>query len=139
HGWRAIWGDRGENFVRTGFSWLVTLLAVVVGWVFFRAPNVETAFGVLKSMAGFNGWGSPTFTGLFTAVGLLAFAVVAPNSQQLMNYVGPESLNKNYTVEGKSGWFRWQPTLQWAIVAGTLFVMCLTRFSQISEFIYFQF
>jgi alginate O-acetyltransferase complex protein AlgI len=37
------------------FCWLATFGAVCVAWVFFRADNLETAFGVVRGMAGLNG------------------------------------------------------------------------------------
>lgn len=45
HGWRVV---------RAG-CWLLTFLAVVTGWVFFRAPDFQTAAAMLKGMAGLNG------------------------------------------------------------------------------------
>jgi len=36
-------------------SWSLTFLAVVIGWVFFRAPDMHTALNLLESMAGRHG------------------------------------------------------------------------------------
>ena len=36
-------------------AWAVTFLAVVVGWVFFRAQDLPTAWSLLKGMAGQHG------------------------------------------------------------------------------------
>ena len=58
HAWRA----RGIGWVGMRLAveaawraWALTFVAVVVGWVFFRASSVEAAIGLLKGMAGFNG------------------------------------------------------------------------------------
>lgn len=37
------------------FAWLLTFLAVVIAWVFFRADNVDAALSMLRGMAGLNG------------------------------------------------------------------------------------
>lgn len=36
-------------------SWVLTFLAVVVGWVYFRAPDLQQANGILLAMLGANG------------------------------------------------------------------------------------
>lgn len=33
--------------------WFITILVVMIGWVFFRAPSLSSAFGYLKAMFGF--------------------------------------------------------------------------------------
>ena len=40
-------------------GWLVTFLAVVVGWVFFRATDFDAAVAMLRGMAGLNGVAIP--------------------------------------------------------------------------------
>ncbi|MGI9436521.1 MAG: MBOAT family O-acyltransferase [Geminicoccaceae bacterium] len=40
-------------------AWAITYLAVVVGWVFFRAADFEAAVAVLQGMAGLNGIAIP--------------------------------------------------------------------------------
>jgi len=40
-------------------AWAITFLAVVVGWVFFRAPDFDSALVVLQGMSGANGVALP--------------------------------------------------------------------------------
>jgi alginate O-acetyltransferase complex protein AlgI len=40
---------------RHWLHWFPTMLIVVVGWVFFRSPNVEAANSFIQGMLGFNG------------------------------------------------------------------------------------
>ena len=40
-------------------AWLVTFVAVVVGWVFFRAADFHSAIAILEGMAGINGIALP--------------------------------------------------------------------------------
>jgi alginate O-acetyltransferase complex protein AlgI len=65
HQWRRlrqrVWNHdlSASNFWAREGSWLLTFVAVVIGWVFFKAENLAVAFSVLKSMAGFNGISLP--------------------------------------------------------------------------------
>jgi len=45
--------------VGRGLAWTVTFLAVVVGWVFFRAESLPAALRMLEGMAGLNGFAVP--------------------------------------------------------------------------------
>ena len=58
HGWRRLklklgWGDGGR--IGTFVAGVLTFLAVVVGWVFFRADGWAPAVAMLRGMAGLNG------------------------------------------------------------------------------------
>ena len=59
HAWRRALQMVGLNLDELALyryaSWLLTFLAVVVGWVYFRAPNLEQANSILLAMAGANG------------------------------------------------------------------------------------
>ncbi|OFI34065.1 MBOAT family O-acyltransferase [Alteromonas lipolytica] len=53
----------------TWLSWLLTFLAVVVGWVFFRATTLDGALNMLSGMAGLNGVAIPN--AIFVRLGSL--------------------------------------------------------------------
>ena len=58
HAWREFkqrmsWGDGGR--LATLGAGVLTFLAVVTGWVFFRADNADVAIDMLRGMAGLNG------------------------------------------------------------------------------------
>jgi alginate O-acetyltransferase complex protein AlgI len=62
HAWRALrarFGLRGGGRASHLLAVLLTFLAVVVGWVLFRAADMDTAGRVLAGMAGLNGWSLP--------------------------------------------------------------------------------
>jgi alginate O-acetyltransferase complex protein AlgI len=63
HAWRSFknhYGlSNGGRLAKLGAGFL-TFLAVIVGWVFFRADNFSSAITVLKSMTGFNGIAFPS-------------------------------------------------------------------------------
>lgn len=99
----------------------VTFLAVVVGWVFFRATTFGEASRVLAGMAGRHGlvgteW-SPSPLKLAWLAGALAVAFVAPNTWEL----------------------RYPRTRPAAVLAAVLLIVCLLRFAAPSPFLYFQF
>jgi len=54
HWWRRLRPEARPNRV---LAWATTLVLVMVGWVFFRAADLETAVSILASMADFS-WGS---------------------------------------------------------------------------------
>jgi alginate O-acetyltransferase complex protein AlgI len=123
HGWVAVSGRsavltafRGSRLGAV-FGWALTFFAVVVAWVFFRAPDFAGATRMLKGMAGLNGFALPAglaflvqpWHGLVTVLGitfiqssgdqfvksilwvtaLLALAFLAPNTQTLMRDFAP--------------------------------------------------
>lgn len=56
HAWHAVRGrDSRPGRVERLAGWLLTMVAVVVAWVFFRAPDFAAAGKVLLGMAGRNG------------------------------------------------------------------------------------
>lgn len=72
HGCYLIINHAWDNFCRAYVStairqkpywrvsaWFITFLAVVVGWVFFRATSFESAIAILQGMAGLNGVALP--------------------------------------------------------------------------------
>ena len=163
HGWCALGEKKSFNKKELKFSSVMgrtlTFLAVVVGWVFFRSSNVGTAFVILKGMIGFygiakpaslSGWSvniplssSPVDSGLglLTAIAMLTIAWFAPNTQQLTSYRGPENTYPALQQRPVSApqVLAWRPSTEWAVYLGCLFAFCLMLFSQVSEFIYFQF
>lgn len=98
HGFRALLGEsRRQRLERLavyrGGSWALTLLAVVVAWVFFRAETLPGALRMLAAMASLpdpnavNGllWnaGLPLSTGLLWCAALGAVALFSPNSNRI--------------------------------------------------------
>ncbi len=52
---------KNDNWLMRGTGWIVTFIAVVISWVFFKANNFATAISMLMSMFGFNGINLPEF------------------------------------------------------------------------------
>jgi hypothetical protein len=71
---------------------VLTFLAVVIGWVFFRADNFLSAMTILKGMAGMNGVSVPaSFEGQFSQF-------FGKHSWLIFNGFGPFSLNKSLMI-----------------------------------------
>jgi alginate O-acetyltransferase complex protein AlgI len=156
-----------------GFGWALTFLAVTVAWVFFRAPSLGVALTILKGMTGQNGVAIPAglafvlepIHGLIAALGitfandsgtefikaylwvasLLAIALLAPNTQQLMRGYQPvldlPGTSSAEVGEAKPALLRlrWAPSPGWAIATGALGFLGTISITRVSEFLYWQF
>jgi alginate O-acetyltransferase complex protein AlgI len=158
HLWQA-WcvGDRRRSF--TGFSgqafyWVLTFLAVVVAWVFFRAKTLGGAQHMLFYLLGLEtthpAYVSPGVVRLMDlpllvgeqslllfgggAVALsLAFALFLPNVPQLFGY-------REYRRKPEQAAFLgWRPNFAWALLIALALVISLFGMWQRVEFLYFQF
>lgn len=119
---------------------LVTFLAVVVAWVFFRAESLDSALAILHSMVGF-GADLQVFQSeqvdlkmAFTLIPVvLLLAWFAPNSQEIM--AQPKDSDKVL----ERTWLRWQPRVYFACICSLAVLVSLTMMQGNSEFLYFQF
>ncbi len=134
-----------------GVSWLITLVAVIAGWVIFRAQTLADGLTLLKTMAGGNGVslpGSPTGKLAFLqAAGIkivswtsFPYLPVVENSRLLAIgiLIGLllicVVLPNTQQILGQMRLNR-----RWAVSVGLLSVLCLLSLNQVSEFLYFQF
>ena len=147
-------------------GWAMTFLAVIVAWVFFRAPNLNAAFTVLGGMAGIQGGVLPAALAgtlaparwLTDALGLsysvsvsgaqfvgtwlwvLAAGTIAlalPNTQQIMRDFEPVIEQ----VAPPSGLIspRWSPSTAWAVAIALVGFLSVISITRVSEFLYWQF
>lgn len=146
HGWRSVLKSSPAaegTFSRPMWrpvAWLLTFVAVVVAWVFFRAPNFETAFEMIRGMFLLNG-ASLAFNKLlllpiFWILVTLTVTLTLPNIQQMMAKYGLVLETVDY--DGK---WQWKPTLRWGLVMGVLLFFILQTFlvSPPTEFLYYNF
>ena len=143
----------------------VTFLAVVVAWVFFRAPNFTAAATILAGMAGMNGAALPSglefafkplqplldllgiaygdesgthflqVWGWVTALLVVCFAM--PNTQGILGRYEP-ALGFSPARAGFSG-FQWAPNLGWAAGLAGIGFLAIISITRVSEFLYWQF
>lgn len=160
HVWREWRGERESTAIGRWAARCLTLFAVAMAWVFFRADSFAAAHRMLAGMLGKNGWMSvgPTdtanwfsklvqFAGIPLPPGRIAASIVQviwcvallfvvwgmPNTQQFLLGEGrPENAK-----------LRWKPSPGWAAVLGigigAAFTYSIVAVNRVSEFIYFIF
>jgi hypothetical protein len=166
HGMRGKFDLRGQpSGVGRLFGLAMTFLAVVVAWVFFRAPTFAAALSILQGMVGLHGASLPkSFAGavaplqpLLRFVGiafvngdgartvfewcwiflLLAIAFAAPNTQEIMARFEPVLDSPRTNLERAP--ILWRPSLGWGIAIGTVAFVAMISIVRVSEFLYWQF
>jgi D-alanyl-lipoteichoic acid acyltransferase DltB (MBOAT superfamily) len=143
---------------------LITFVAVVIGWVLFRSPDVDTAAAILQAMAGVNGlvlpeaWlvrmGEPGAalaaagigfgatpalprTGVLNWIWMLLLLVwLAPNTQQIMAVARPAL---GVPADDAASRLQWRPRALTAALAIGLALAVTVNLTRHSEFLYFQF
>jgi alginate O-acetyltransferase complex protein AlgI len=136
HVWNNFGPKTAPQFRRAAdfAGFILTFLAVVIAWVFFRAGSMATALDVLSRMAN---PANIAFSRLEIAQALFvaiyaAIAWFAPNTQEIMGYD-----HKNRTVgEGLSAW-KMSPSFIYA--TAVVLAFGILGIQQHSEFIYFRF
>ncbi|GGY38049.1 MBOAT family O-acyltransferase [Pseudoduganella albidiflava] len=165
--WRALAQRMGWRGGTAGAlaGWALTFAAVCVAWVFFRAPDLDTALAILSGMFGAHGvqlpatlgahlgglksaldaagigWyqgGTSRFIetwGWVAAASAIAFAL--PNTQQIMHRFAP-------ALDAAGGMatatrLAWRPARRHAVLVGTLAVLGLLSLNRPTDFLYFQF
>ena len=138
HAWRAFFPPLRSRVL----AWSITFLAVVIGWVFFRAPSIDVALGVLKGMCGMNGLAFPAAgwrTHAWWIIGLLVIALRAPNVAQLVRAQAPLLWDPRIPEGEASVRLQWRMDPRWAAVVGALGAVATLAIGRVSEFLYFQF
>lgn len=133
----------------------VTFVAVVVGWVVFRAPDLQTAVNVLKPMMGLE-FASAKRAYWYVAASVrqigprdvaelawlgagLALVWMAPNTQQLMRGFYVPTGSGAASPEQLRSYVTWAPSTGWAMFVGAILAVSLLSLTRVSEFLYFQF
>jgi len=172
HGWhelrRRLGWEGGKRTTRF-LAGCTTFIAIVIGWVFFRAETFSGAWTMLTGMSGLNGislpaqlhpeasqFASVVFDGLMRSTHLgtdkIALLIVSlwmvwylPNIRELFARFNPtwEDTSGTLPVEQQHGRFRkllvWNGRASTAWAYGILFVVCIFSLTKVSEFLYFQF
>ncbi len=118
---------------------MMTQILVIIGWVLFRAHNVETAFAFYHGMIGLNGFGlSDAF--IWQVKGAQLLALIAGI---FLIYSMPFFERKRTKVELSKGSYAMQarPNLVAQVAVSSLFLIAVARLVAMSysPFLYFQF
>lgn len=157
HAWRALFAHLGltalcENTIYRLASLALTFVAVIIAWVYFRAPDMAMANQTVLAMFGHGESGmseafqSTVATGGFGAlVGLMGMNFSSQVVMALVLTVGfgitlllPNSMQLVNLIENRSA-IRWRPSLAWAGFSAVMLACSLVGMFGATEFIYFQF
>lgn len=146
---------------------LMTFVAVVFAWVFFRAPNFATAANMVGAMLGHNGASLPAglafalhpIAPLLAVVGvgfvdksgtqfvtsclwiaaLAPIVFFAPSTQEIMARWEPVLPLSGLRIVPPRHLAAWVPSRRWAIAIGIVAFLAVISTTRVSEFIYWQF
>lgn len=143
HGWRALAtsGSIGAKMQLPRWAChLLTMLAILVAWCFFRAANIGAALDILGGMIGRHGLGAVPGIQPFSLVVLALstwIALFMPNTNEV--FVWLESRFENNPETKSIFTMRWRPSWSWGLVTGVVFALCLLSMEKTQDFIYAQF
>ncbi len=129
-------GFQGSGRLHAALGWLVTFIAVVLAWVYFRAETLHGAHSMLAAMFGMGGAVENTLANYHANPIILAFliSILAPSSFQLLVDYHPVLED----LESRSR-LRWRPTFTWALAISLMGAYAVMDMAKVSEFLYFQF
>ena len=161
HAWQKLIGLRLPLWLGR----VLTILAVMLAWVFFRAETFDGALHLLRAFlvipieapaaefAQLQAWGfglmetkivsdDELYLWLFPLLLYLCWRL--PNTQQIFAQTRPtaESMDQPSTLTPRqqaTGRLLWQPSRGWGLFIGLAAAACLLSLQRISEFLYFQF
>ncbi len=144
----------------------ITFIAVMVAWVFFRAPDIQSGFTILAGMLGAHGIVLPDglstmlrdYAAMFARLGitfgdvsttqtakmyawiavLFAVCMFAPNTQEILARFTPtlEACPEQAPTHKR---FNWNFAPAYAVAAGAMAFVALIAITRVSEFLYWQF
>lgn len=152
HGWHAC----KQRFSWLSLQWrithyascLITFVAVIIAWVFFRAQDMATGFKILQVM--FNphllhvsAW-MPSALRYFSLLKLAGYLFLSsficwqlPNTAQwIARY---HVIIESVPVVSVKNLFQWRPTWRWNVLTALLFVTGVSCIQTSSIFLYFRF
>ncbi len=125
---------------------LLTFAAVSFAWVYFRAPDVESASRLALAMLGLSGHSGVHWVTESIGPKLLPYFLIVwllPNSMQLFRRSGAILHVEDYVVAGEASLlerrFSFRLSRAWAIGSALIFLSGWFMMSNLSPFIYFQF
>jgi D-alanyl-lipoteichoic acid acyltransferase DltB (MBOAT superfamily) len=142
HGIRHIAGER-QGAVFSAVGWLTTFVAVVVGWVFFRATSLDIALDVLRAMfVGTYVGGPQGLAGINRIMAvdecLVWLFVSACIAFMLPNAYDSIGRGMRYAQETRLNGARGGAVLG-ALLAISLLLLAISETRGVSEFLYFNF
>lgn len=136
-------------------AWLITFIAVVMGWILFRSSSFEEAALMIQAASGMKGIILPgrfePFLSWLTPLGIQFKGQETLSALPYLPGTDATSLGINLSIIlaflAGAIWLpntqeimeNFQPRWWWAVGAGSMILVCLLSLNQLSEFLYFQF
>jgi alginate O-acetyltransferase complex protein AlgI len=172
HAWHTLRKALGHDLNRSswwgrGLSQLITFIAVVVAWVFFRAESFNGAINVLSGMIGINGFALPEnylaylnhiaglgdylvtqgwlfipmtlFKGVEELVYLFLLLILVWYAPNTQQIMLRYKPAIGEITAWYGRWLQWQPSFIWAIAISMIAIFTTLNLTNLSEFLYFQF
>lgn len=133
---------------------IVTILSIVVAWVFFRADSFDSALIILRAMSGENGVTLPDFY-LYRLGDLGQYLKdIGVSFGTIKYYYGSQEIvvlffmfcivffapnTQDFVLKNKNGLFTWKLNAFWAVSMSIITIIGILSIVQVNEFIYFQF
>lgn len=160
HAWQRLSQSLNQALAQRGMvnvkmpsaiTWTITMVAVTVSWVVFRAQTLSDGLSIIQAMSGVNGIAIPgSDSGKLAFLQQLGFQLTPWNKLAHLPKLFGNRLaaigvlialvvicvrlpNTQQIVNNL------RPNTFWAIGFGLLSVLCLLSLNQVSEFLYFQF
>lgn len=161
-----LWRKTGI-LLHSSICWIITFLAVIVAWVFFRADTVESAIRILKGMVGVNGvsvsaslpvsshFGFIVYSGftplsninpliiVVSIVLALGIALLLPNLYEMTREYQIVLVNaKQYKIQlidPLRVHVSYRLSNRWSLIVGIIAAIAIISVQTTSEFLYFQF
>ena len=143
HMWRSL-GQRVPVLARctpAWLSWLLTFVAVVIAWVFFRADSFVGAIRLLQAMArpDLASWAGVKWEwrhALLVAAGLIAFLM--PTTQEVFRRYSPGIL-PDWCARLPASFIEWRYSYWWLVATAALAAFACFYESDFPQFLYWNF
>ncbi|WP_432797298.1 MBOAT family O-acyltransferase [Poriferisphaera sp. WC338] len=121
----------------------ITLLAVILAWVLFRADSLSQASDFFTAMFGLNGFALAhpfKSSRIILLILMIALVTIMPNIQTMMRQYRPHHGRKLKWdgIPALATW-KWRPEPFWVIILVVLFTASILQMSRAGEFIYYRF
>ena len=137
-----LWSQRvgqGSGALRRVFGWSVTMLAVVLAWVFFRAKTFAGAWLMLRAMAGAGRVAEGVNAAQIAWIALgVSIILLLPDTARFFGKWMAEPDGSRGDLD-QPGPLRWRPSAVWATLTALCLVWSVLHLARVSEFIYYQF
>jgi D-alanyl-lipoteichoic acid acyltransferase DltB (MBOAT superfamily) len=142
----SVSASRWLSHLLRWLSILLTFLAVSFAWVFFRAPDFDTAMRLATAMFGFSSWHEVVLltrgiVPMFPVYLLIVWFM--PNTMELFQATKAalhvEEYRDDKVRPPLPKWLTFRLSARWAFTTAAVFICAWFALSNLSPFIYFQF